>query len=207
VRYFKELNRLNISRERVKVIDGLILEHQHLFLRVPEYRGLWKPKHHFAQHVAKDILRYGPPRHYWCMGFEAYNQLIKNLAGMSNFKSPLLSVARFWIGKSARNLQRGCTSAFSAGEVCITNETSDIHTAAARSQFVAFCVEQVRGVSGLRDVCSFTRDGDTVCVGTWMVVSHPQVSATGARTDAVGDAVMARRWARRGCERGCVRSI
>jgi len=94
-------------------LDRLIVEHQQLFLSVPEYQGLWKPKHHFAQHVPMDIRRYGPPRHYWCMGFEAYNQLIKNLAQMTNFKTPLVSVCNFWIAKSARNLVRGAAAAFS----------------------------------------------------------------------------------------------
>ena len=35
----------------------------------------WKLKHHLMQHLAVDILNFGPPRLYWCMRFEAMNQV------------------------------------------------------------------------------------------------------------------------------------
>ena len=53
----------------------------------------YRPKHHFARHVAKDILRAGPPRTYWCFPFEAYNRNIKKWAMHSNRKSELMHIA------------------------------------------------------------------------------------------------------------------
>lgn len=176
MRYFVEVNKRNISRQSIPYIDQLIRDHHELFLEVPEYAGLWKPKHHFAQHLPTDILRFGPPRHYWCMGFEAYNQLIKNLANLSNFKNVLNSVVRFWIAKSGRSLMRACTAAFSAGEVCVVSETVDVERAAVDSvvvrQVVQASSQQRTAVVAVRQVCSFTRDGDTVEVGTWLLGSR-----------------------------------
>ena len=63
--------------------------------QVPEYAGLEKPKHHMATHVVRDIELNGPPRAWWCMGFEAFNQFIKNMFKRSNYKSSTLSVANF----------------------------------------------------------------------------------------------------------------
>jgi hypothetical protein len=62
-----------------------------LWLQVPEYIGLKKPKHHFVQHLAVDLHQYGPPRGYWCFGFEAFNQEIKRAARRSNFKNAAVS--------------------------------------------------------------------------------------------------------------------
>ena len=50
----------------IERIDDLVLEHSALFDAVPEYAGLKRPKHHFAQHLALDAWRFGPPRGY-CM--------------------------------------------------------------------------------------------------------------------------------------------
>eukprot|EP00962_Isochrysis_galbana_P060819 scaffold35741_cov152-Isochrysis_galbana.AAC.1 len=44
VRYFVEVNKRNISRRSIPYIDRLIRDHHELFLEVPEYAGLWKPK-------------------------------------------------------------------------------------------------------------------------------------------------------------------
>jgi len=109
------------------------------------------------------------------MGFESYNQLIKSLATMSNFKNVLTSVARFWIAKSGRSLIRGCTAAFSAGEVCVVSETTDMARATAESPLfrrVSQAYYNVASVLAVRQVCSFTRDGDSVEVGTWLLASN-----------------------------------
>lgn len=179
MRYFKEMNKFSISQDSLANLDRLIMEHQALFLSVPEYKGLWKPKHHFAQHVPVDIQRYGPPRHYWCMGFESYNQLIKNLAMMTNFKTPLVSVCNFWIAKSARNLQRGSTCTFSAGDVCVSSETTACSDAMQSSPLVAAVVPLVSQACAVRYVCSFTRDGDTVFEGSWLFCTPVQPPQAG----------------------------
>ena len=78
-------------------------------VQVPEYEGLRKPKHHFLTHLALDIYRYGPPRGYWCMSFEAFNAVVKRAANRSNFKDEVESVMRFWSMKSAIALKKQST--------------------------------------------------------------------------------------------------
>lgn len=75
-------------------------------LQVEEYDGLWKPKHHFATHVPIDVLRFGPPRGYWCMSFEGFNKLVKQATEISNYRQEDLFVLEHWIMKSARVLRR-----------------------------------------------------------------------------------------------------
>ena len=86
----------------IEVIDDLVLEHSAAFDAVPQYNGLKRPKHHFLSHLASDIWRYGPPRGYWCFGFEAFNRLIKRGAMRSNWKNTTLSIMQYWSARSAR---------------------------------------------------------------------------------------------------------
>ena len=85
-------------------IDDLQLEHSRLFDCVAEYNGLKRPKHHFCSHLANDLWLYGPPRGYWCMGFEHFNQIIKKGASLSNWKNTTLSVMLYWSYRSARQM-------------------------------------------------------------------------------------------------------
>ena len=89
----------------VEKIDDLVLEHSALFDAVPEYAGLKRPKHHFLVHLAGDVWRYGPPRGYWCFGFEGFNKIIKAGAEKSNFKDVTTSIMRYWQYRSARKLR------------------------------------------------------------------------------------------------------
>lgn len=96
-----------LHTDDVERIDDLVLQHSELFDAVPEYNGLKRPKHHFATHLPLDLWRYGPPRGYWCFGFEHFNQLIKRAAQHSNWKNTTVSVMRYWSARSARVLMRG----------------------------------------------------------------------------------------------------
>jgi hypothetical protein len=87
-------------------LDGLVVEHSQLFDQVPEYAGLKKPKHHFAQHLAADLFQYGPGRGYWCFGFESFNRVIKHAARRSNMKNEAVSIMQYWSVKAARALIR-----------------------------------------------------------------------------------------------------
>ena len=80
---------------------SLVLEHSALFDAVPEYAGLKRPKHHFLVHLAGDVWRYGPPRGYWCFGFEGFNKIIKAGAQRSNWKNETVSIMRYWSMRSA----------------------------------------------------------------------------------------------------------
>ena len=81
-------------------MDDLVLEYLALFEQVPEYVGFYRPKHHFLQHLARDAWRYGPPRGYWCFGFEGFNRVVKHGAKLSNFKSESRSVMQYWSVRS-----------------------------------------------------------------------------------------------------------
>lgn len=85
-------------------IDELVLEYSALFDKVPEYSGLKRPKHHFLSHLALDAWRYGPPRGYWCFGFEHFNAVLKDGARRCQWKNEVVSVMRYWSLRSARKM-------------------------------------------------------------------------------------------------------
>ena len=74
IKYFQVLILRRFSDASIETLAELIYDAQSKFLKIIAYDMLWKPKNHFAQHFPQDILRYGPPRGYWCMRFEAKNQ-------------------------------------------------------------------------------------------------------------------------------------
>ena len=90
----------------IERIDDLVLDHSARFDCVPEYNGFKRPKHHFCSHLALDAWRFGPPRGYWCFGFEHFNQRIKKGANASNWKNTTTSVMRYWSAWSARLIMR-----------------------------------------------------------------------------------------------------
>ena len=74
-------------------LDESIWLHDTLVLATPMLSHLWKPKNHYLSHLPLDILRWGPPRNYWCIPFEHENQLFKGGASHSNFANVLWSAA------------------------------------------------------------------------------------------------------------------
>ena len=62
--------------------------------QVRAYKFLWKPKHHFCEHMVEEIKRVGPHRSYWCFSFEGYNQKLKRAARNSNYKDVSGRVAK-----------------------------------------------------------------------------------------------------------------
>ena len=67
-------------------LDKSIWLHDSLILGSPYLQHLWKPKNHYVSHFPLEILRWGPPRTYWCMAFEHENQLVKHGA-QGNFQN------------------------------------------------------------------------------------------------------------------------
>ena len=89
----------------VQRLDDLQLEESIAFDKVTEYRGYGKrPKKHFLTHLANDVWRHGPPRAFWCFGFEARNKLLKQLAQASNFKNEAMSMMRSYSMRQAIKL-------------------------------------------------------------------------------------------------------
>lgn len=74
-------------------LDKSIWMHDTLWLGNPITQHLWKPKNHYLSHVPLDILRWGPPRSYWCIPFEHENQFTKGAVSHSNFANVPLSAA------------------------------------------------------------------------------------------------------------------
>ena len=67
---------------------------------------LKRPKHHFLAHLAFDVWRYGPPRGYWCFGFESFNKVIKAGSERTNWKNESVGIMRYWSMKSACSMRR-----------------------------------------------------------------------------------------------------
>lgn len=82
----------SFSRSDLLELDKSIWHHDQLQLGSPYLQHLWKPKNHYVSHFPLEILLWGPPRHYWCMGFEHENQLLKRGA-QGNFKDPVWNAA------------------------------------------------------------------------------------------------------------------
>jgi hypothetical protein len=94
------------SVELIVKIDDLQLEYSALYDEVPEYAGLKRPKHHFISHLAPNAYRFGPPRGYWCFGFEAFNKVMKSGARLSNKKNTVEAVMMCWSMRHAREIVR-----------------------------------------------------------------------------------------------------
>ena len=93
-----------LSVADIERMDDLMLAHSARFDQVSEYHGLKRPKHHFASHLAMNAWRYGPPRGYWCFGFEGFNKVIKAGAQRSNYKNATVSIMQYWSVRSARRM-------------------------------------------------------------------------------------------------------
>ena len=121
VRYFAALVKRSFTDQSIAALDAMIYHAHSLFLKIAAYSQLWKPKNHFAQHIPGDIQRFGPPRTYWCMRFEAKNQDHKKAANTGNFKNVAQTVATFWAERSAHRLnkKRARTATEQTGTFCL----------------------------------------------------------------------------------------
>ena len=58
------LNKDKFSLAEVVALDMAVFEAMKQFNKVPEYKGFFKPKQHFASHASINTLRMGPMRGY-----------------------------------------------------------------------------------------------------------------------------------------------
>ena len=107
IQYYMLLQQTKFTKNDVAQLDQLIFSQQTLFLSIPHYFSLWRPKNHFAQHFPVDILRYGPPVYYKCLKFEMRHQLIKKIARGCNFKNVEHTVAHNFDMHTALDLKEG----------------------------------------------------------------------------------------------------
>lgn len=106
VDYFVCLMQTSFTEQQLDELDRKIIHAHTLFLGVTEFQQLWLPKHHFALHFVEDVRRFGPPRSYWCMRFEAKNQEFKKAALMGNFRNVPKTIVSFWAARSGERLRR-----------------------------------------------------------------------------------------------------
>lgn len=97
----------SITMEDLVALDRHIWTQDTLLLLSPKLRHLWKPKNHYFSHIPLDILRWGPPRLFWCMLFEHENQFFKRAATRSNFANVLWSCAQAKARRCVLELIRG----------------------------------------------------------------------------------------------------
>lgn len=79
-----------ISPMMVGRLQDLIQDHHSRFSAL--YPGQMLPKFHFLVYLPDIILRFGPPRSYWCMRFEGKNRFFKQVL-CGNFKNVPLTLA------------------------------------------------------------------------------------------------------------------
>jgi hypothetical protein len=96
VELFSRTIQHEFTMQDIQDIDNLQLEYTHLFNQVPEYNAYMRPKHHFLTHIALDIWRFGPPRGYWCFGFEGFNKMIKRGTQQSHMKGESVSCMKWY---------------------------------------------------------------------------------------------------------------
>ena len=96
VELFSRCIQHKFTMEDIKAVDMCQLEYIRLFNKVPEYKGYQRPKHHFLSHIALDIWRFGPPRGYWCFGFEGFNKVIKRGTKRANFNNESESCMKWY---------------------------------------------------------------------------------------------------------------
>jgi len=77
-------------------LDALLLDAQAKFDAVPQYKGFFKPKHHYLSHVIPNIIELGPLPEYWCYSFEGFHQKIKRISRASNWKNVGKRIVKFW---------------------------------------------------------------------------------------------------------------
>jgi hypothetical protein len=117
----------------------------------------------------RDIERNGPPRAWWCMAFEAFNQVIKSLFKNSNYKSATQSVVDLWIFRSARSLKRSAAALWSLDTACTASELClDIDSMCLSSELLPLV--RVPEIVGARSLHSFTRGPVSIIAGAWIAV-------------------------------------
>jgi hypothetical protein len=92
------------THDSVVALDKAIWNHLKLYQSVTQYKGRLRPKHHFLTHSAIDILNFGPPRQFWCFGYEAKNQAVKRAANASNFRDVVKSAAKTLAMQAAKSI-------------------------------------------------------------------------------------------------------
>ena len=103
MRYVRVLMQPQLTHGELLELDQLIYQAHTSFLASQELgKRMFKPKCHFASHFPSDIYNFGPVRGYWCMRFEALNQLFKSFAAHGSYRDTCRRCAEMWTIRIAR---------------------------------------------------------------------------------------------------------
>lgn len=78
----------SFSPKLLDYLELLLKEHHTLFCKL--FNEHLRPKYHLLLHYPRLIREVGPPRHIWCMRYEAYHKLLKSTANVVTCKKNLL---------------------------------------------------------------------------------------------------------------------
>lgn len=101
------------NKEKLLILEELIQQHHIKYLKY--FNDTLKPKHHFLLHYPKVIEYSGPPRDYWCYGFESKHKLSKQYARATNSRRNIcLSLAK----KAQLKFSQFCITSASCNIIC-----------------------------------------------------------------------------------------
>ena len=139
-----------------------------------------------------DRRDFGPFRTFWCMPWEGYLPILKDMFRMCNYKSAPYSVAKHWATKSVmhyRDPGRGSwyvDTVAPSSEFYLNIEKVAQDSPLARTLLLVSSVNQPRPRS-MRFLSSVTRDGEEVSCNAWVLVDQMQGRSRVARVDQIGE--------------------
>ena len=170
VAYITALMKPSFTVGSLRQLNAMIMKFHSLFLSIPAYKSIWKPKNHFEAHMPLDILNFGPPRGYWCMRFEAKNQEFKRAARSSNKKNLPKMLAFFWAERSALLLLKphGMIVEPHLAEEQLLATSTRLELTQIAEMFDSTMLEG--GTTLVRWLKRATHLGQRVSAGSWMMV-------------------------------------
>ena len=96
VKYFEMMRWHEYTLQDIQALDNAVYDAQAAFDKAFGGQGLWKPKQHFASHLAVSTLRCGPTREYHCFSYEGMHQRVKRISDASNWRNVSKRIMRFW---------------------------------------------------------------------------------------------------------------
>ena len=121
-----------IDHRMIPILTELIKDHHEQFLVL--YPGRMVPKYHFLVHFPDIIFRFGPPRSYWCMRFEAKNRFFKDVIH-GNFKNIPYTLAfehQLWLCHQLYSAKKKETFLYIGdevkGDITVNFRTSALYT-------------------------------------------------------------------------------
>lgn len=111
----------SFNQNTLLTLSNIISNHLNSYVKL--FKDTLKPKHHLLLHYVTCIENSGPPKYYWCFGFEHQNKITKDYAKATNSRIDIcLSMAKKSQLKFAHYLQDHSKEKF------ITNDSYSINS-------------------------------------------------------------------------------